>query len=138
MQRILCLTLAITLSGCVIPQRQVLRPGASGKVVDARTHRPVAGALVTVAAPPHPVPTMLATKEFASIQSQTDGSFRAPAYTTVRPYLIISEMALSRSPLTIEKAGYAPYHGQVSTSTLGDDRSAVKDVGTLMLEPKAR
>jgi hypothetical protein len=71
-------TLAFSLVGCVLPfpSRTCIRDGVTGRVVDARTERPVAAATVTVVYAQSPLYEQSSEQQVATTRT---GEFRVPS-----------------------------------------------------------
>ena len=114
---------SVWLSGCApLQTRYTSAPGATGRVVDADTHAPIRGALVTVTRPEDsPAQTKTARDGKFRVSSQHRWFFR----DALRPckHIYISAPAI----LTVEHEGYRVDVTQIQT---GED---VLDVGEISL-----
>lgn len=123
MRRVLFLALAgaCPLTGC-IPDRFTSMPGVSGRVTDARTSRPVAGAKVT----------------FANVSSSTTVATAADGRFLIAPQrewgaiclLFPTDRFLVPAPLTVEAPGYTPFSRKLSRYSSG---SSVQNLGDIPL-----
>ncbi len=130
MRTILCL-LAVALTGCAPSTQVVLRAGVRGTVVDARTGRPVARAVVVVEnatlAPDR-------ASQLATTWSGDDGTFSLRAMTRLRSFREYrAAQETVATPLTVSRAGYATRRLELRTPLYTTEPGAVVDAGRVEL-----
>jgi len=85
MKRIFAMTLllaaALTLSGCLIPGPTFMSAGLGGRILDARTEQPIAGATVTVTYTSYPFTEESISKR---VVTGTNGDFNFPVESVRR------------------------------------------------------
>src|SRR5438067_5769416 len=104
--------MAFLCAGC-IPYHFTMRPGASGRVLDARTGVPVAGAGVSVAPVRGDDPVGTAT-------TATDGSFRVPPRRQWGVYIVPGDVFPCRFTLSVQHDGYQQAVVQFAHRAMGD------------------
>jgi hypothetical protein len=109
------------LTGC-IPYESTERPGVEGIVVDATTHRPIAGAVVVIQGPAEKkTPTSFKITEATKSQScvtGSDGELKIPGIHHIWLTLPIGDRTISDpSILTIQSSGYSEFTQFMSAET---------------------
>jgi hypothetical protein len=133
MRCLLLFTFCVALSGCVVPYSFTARPGASGQVVDARTRKPVAHAIVTVGPPEYQIPAVTGTVSSISTTTDSEGRFFIPPLKHLGIYVMPADIFPLRYPFAVESHGFARY----SATLISDpkDGGKVQRVGRVTLAP---
>lgn len=118
------ITASVALVSCA-PYHFTARPGASGRVVDARTSRPISGANITLAA----------TNISETTISGADGAFLVPPKQQWGIYIVPMDPIGWDVHVTIEALGYSSGSREFVTSAMG---SAVRELGDIRLSPIER
>ena len=101
----LCLFCA---TGC-IPMRFTTSPGASGRIVDAATHKPVDGAEVVLSRstyPPESADFAFTNSRSPKVMSQTNGNFAIPAERRLDLYFVPVDAFPRFGMAVIKRQGY--------------------------------
>ena len=120
-----CAMMCSTLSGCVIPVVFNDHPAARGRVVDAHTRMPLAGAEVTLGDAYISKTVYTDPRGFFSIPTQHHVGLRSPlAYVAVPSNLFVS------------LSGYTTVHRKLpGVEPIGRVSHPSADVGTIALKP---
>ena len=113
-------TIAVGLSGCVIPYRFTTRQGAVGSIVDKGSHRPLSGALITVTT----------HGETISANSGTNGRFIVPSVREWGVFLAPTDPRPTPWVLKVSAPDYQTYTEKYWTTYL-DEGS--RDLGYIEL-----
>jgi len=120
----------IAFPGCAVPWNLTIRPGATGKVVNATTGRPIPGAIVTVGDQDPRDYSDIPTAQHATFP---DGSFSLPPYRRWGFNILFESTAGSTVPFSITRRGYRPYNGLIYFDYLDQGKKSTKSLGTIPL-----
>jgi len=126
----LCITVCLSVSGC-LPLRFNASPGASGVVVDADRHSPIAGAEVVVSELIYPPPSAEAAFTNSRppvVTTDTAGHFSIPAERRWDFFVIPIDVFPRFGLLVVKRDGY-------ESITVPFWSKTVQDVGELAMKP---
>lgn len=129
----LCLAVCLLLSGC-LPLPYNTSPGASGVVLDAKRHAPIAGAEVVVSELIYPPPSAEAAFTNSRpplVTTDTTGHFSIPAERRWDFFVIPIDVFPRFGLLVVKCDGYEPL-------TMPFWSRKVQDVGEISMNPVAR
>ncbi len=117
--------------GCV-PIRFTTSPGATGRIVDARTHSPIPGAEVVISRSTYPPPSP--DKAFVNhrpptVMSREGGLFSVPLERRLDLYFVPLDVFPRFGLLVVKRAGY-------ETTCVPFWSRAVADLGAVEMKPQ--
>jgi hypothetical protein len=118
----------ILCTGC-IPYHFTTRPGATGVVLDAGTHAPVVGAIVSVIPGRGDGSKGVAT-------TATDGSFRVPPRRQWGVYIVPGDVFPFPFELSVQRDGYQQVEVKFAHRAMGEGK--IRNFGQIQMEDVAR
>lgn len=121
------LVLTLSLAAC-FPINYTKSPGASGTVIDSKTHAPVIAATVTLTAV-----TYAAPKAPVTTSTNQSGEFLFPAEQFWGMYIVPMDPLRLTGKVTVQARGYKSTTKEFKTRTTGP---AITNFGAISLEPE--
>jgi hypothetical protein len=110
--------IALLASGC-FPYHYTMRPGVSGRLVDAATDAPIPGADVHLKRYERELMFNDKPPEEVAEATGSDGAFSIPARKTWGLYIVPMDVFNRKWTVTIEASGYQKYESDLSANPMG-------------------